>query len=317
MAISSISTMKETNWFYFFCIIPYRYDINRKIYVMSKNRQIFTLAIRICIPCALFMITSWTQPSTIFYNDRLWSFVYNIHLLLNVVTLYVSIFDNFWNARYHKSLLETFLVPDHKANFKIYRKCMIKMSALIAFYGYNEILQPFYMNLYGLTVIDLIIYMTYLYMEFLLILNMFYIDSLFQHLYQCLRNLRNVKLQKRSSKQFIEISIKCYKYICYKDRFSQVISIRLLVVAVNTFQATSALIFSLVRWIYVEPTSFTSWLQFNEIFIQAGGLCSQLVGFGCLCLEVEQCSNEVGTSATCFILIYHYYFLQVHYPGNQ
>nr|NP_001345218.1 gustatory receptor 74 isoform Gr74 [Aedes aegypti] len=274
--------MNAINLFYFFGIIPYQYNPVHKCYAAKRAmRNAFQMLWFIIAPTTTMLTLGVLIRELLFRDVRFWRVVYILRLFISVITLFVNISDNYYNAKFHMELLNFCTRSCAKTASKISQKTMKKITVLLSFYIYYQANQYTFVVLYNEELDELFFFVTYYYLEMVLILNMFYIACLFTAMQELMNNIINMRNRDQS---------KLYgQYLRQKTLLTKKMSFRLVQLTTNTYVVSSALIFIFVTQLQTFPHGI---LEANVMSLGLAGSVIQLVGLFSVCYEAHQCANQ-------------------------
>lgn len=297
--------MKETNLFYIFGIIPYRYDTTTKKYVLIRREQIRGLIVQTAVPNVVLWLCGITAPSEIFISGKVWSTSYVLQMLLVIAAVYVSIFDNYYNAQFYMFLQSTYRSTDCEAGSSIQRILTFKIFSLVIFYAYMGIYLANRFITENESFPMMFFYFIYTYLECLLVMNSFYMGTVFEYLQCFLNDLLKFDLHQQLNVHSKRIRKKFFTYASRKNELSQILCPRLLFMGMSAFLTSSSMVYLTMQWL--DSRTITSpWNDINDIVLQMGQLCCHMGGLGSLCYAVEQCSRKVRKNQSIFLKSSHF-----------
>lgn len=281
--------MNVFNLFCFFGIIPYQFNPVKRTYVTNRvTRNAIQMLFHVIFPSLIISILAYFIREILFFDVRVWRIAYHLRLAISIITLYVNIFENYYNANFHMKILIICTKTCPKTTSKISKRTFRKVTALLIFYIYYEISQYTFVVLYNEQPDEFFFFVTYYYLEMLLLLNMVYLNGLFIALQEFVKSIAHMGAQDQ---------FKLYDlYVRHKATLSSKMSFRLVQLATNTYVVSSALIFILALHTGILPS--TNFLEVNRIIISITGSTIQLVGLFSVCYEAHLCTEQVIDNVT-------------------
>lgn len=289
VSLIMVITMEESNLYFFFGIIPYRYNAEKRIYILNRAEKYLNLLVKCCVPNLTLVILGICHPEIVAVDASLANVIYGTQMILNVAAFYLNIFESYRNDEYYKNLHQFCSLSNRQSKNSYNRVAIIKIAILTVFYGYYGVSMVLYVFSLGMfSIPELCFYCTYNYIEFASIVNMLYVASLFRTVRNYLEDLRLTVVKQHPTKARRKHS----NYIKQKSGLINELNLRVSFSMGNIYLAASSMFYTAIY--RLDRMEFCqSWPICNETAFYFGSCLAQLLGVGSFCYEVQQCINEV------------------------